>query len=193
MKRTRTCSQPQPQYRGKPCKGSAYFSKKCEHQRCPRQLLDPYIIFFINYFRFRYFFSHFKQFVFLFRNLILLELSHFKRHSFCAQIQTRYEGSYHVVMVKVLGCNIVVSEFKLQSCHYVHFRTNTLWKSMTPLSPQLWVKWNHCCSTIMVLVLNNPEYWYGIYKETKTIRRTISGTKSIGHFRQKGRIITWKY
>ena len=37
------------------------------------------------------------------------------------------------VMVKAMGCRIVVSEFELQSCYYVHFRANTLGKGMNPL------------------------------------------------------------
>ena len=37
------------------------------------------------------------------------------------------------VMVKALDCRIIESEFKLQSCYYVHFRKNTLGKSMNPL------------------------------------------------------------
>ena len=36
------------------------------------------------------------------------------------------------VMVKVIGCGIVVSEFVLQSRYYVHFRANTLGKGMNP-------------------------------------------------------------
>ena len=44
------------------------------------------------------------------------------------------------VMVKAMDCGIVVSEFILQSCYYVHFQANTLWKGMNPLSSQLWVK-----------------------------------------------------
>ena len=39
------------------------------------------------------------------------------------------------VMVKALDCRIVVSEFKLQSRCYVHFRTNTLGKGMNSLIP----------------------------------------------------------
>ena len=39
------------------------------------------------------------------------------------------------VMVKVLDCEIVVSEFELQSRYYVHFRTNTLEKGMYPPYP----------------------------------------------------------
>ena len=37
------------------------------------------------------------------------------------------------VMVKVMDCGIVVSEFVLQSRYYVHFRANTLGKRMDPL------------------------------------------------------------
>ena len=37
------------------------------------------------------------------------------------------------VMVKAMGCGIVVRKFVLQSCYYVHFRVNTLGKGMNPL------------------------------------------------------------
>ena len=37
------------------------------------------------------------------------------------------------VMVKVMDCRIVVSEFVLQSRYYVHFQANTLGKGMNPL------------------------------------------------------------
>ena len=36
-------------------------------------------------------------------------------------------------MVKVMYCDIVVSEFELQSRYYVHFQTNTLGTDMNPL------------------------------------------------------------
>ena len=50
------------------------------------------------------------------------------------------KGSPHGVMVKAMDCGIVVSEFVLQSCYYVHIRANTLGKGMNPLiSLQLWV------------------------------------------------------
>ena len=39
-----------------------------------------------------------------------------------------FEGSLLGVVVNFLGWDIVVSEFKLQSRYYVHFRTNTLGK-----------------------------------------------------------------
>ena len=37
-------------------------------------------------------------------------------------------GCLRGVMVKAIDCGIVVREFVLQSCYYVHFRTNTLGK-----------------------------------------------------------------
>ena len=43
------------------------------------------------------------------------------------------QGCPHGVMVKVMDCGIIVSEFVLQSCYYVHFRANTLGKGMNPL------------------------------------------------------------
>ena len=37
------------------------------------------------------------------------------------------------VMVKAMDCGIEVSEFKLQSLYYVHFRANTLGKGVNLL------------------------------------------------------------
>ena len=37
------------------------------------------------------------------------------------------------VMVKSMDCGIVVREFVLQSCSYVHFQANTLGKGMNPV------------------------------------------------------------
>ena len=45
----------------------------------------------------------------------------------------KYRGCHRVVMVKVMNCGIVVSDFVLQSSYYVHFRANTLAKGMNPL------------------------------------------------------------
>ena len=42
------------------------------------------------------------------------------------------EGCPRGVMVKVMDCGIVVSEFELQSRYYVHFRTNTLGEKYQP-------------------------------------------------------------
>ena len=39
-------------------------------------------------------------------------------------------GSPHGIKAKVLHCALEVTEFKLQSCYYVHFQTNTLGKGM---------------------------------------------------------------
>ena len=38
-----------------------------------------------------------------------------------------------IVGAYVLDCDVVVSEFELQSRYYVHFQTNTFWKGMKPL------------------------------------------------------------
>ena len=38
------------------------------------------------------------------------------------------------VMVKVIDCGIVISEFVLQLRYYVHFQANTLGKGMNPLT-----------------------------------------------------------
>ena len=42
-------------------------------------------------------------------------------------------GCPRSIMVKVMDCGIVVSEFEFQSRYYVHFQTNTLRKGMNPL------------------------------------------------------------
>ena len=47
--------------------------------------------------------------------------------------KTFQRGCPRGVMVKAMDCGIVVSEFVLQSCYYVHFRANTLGKGMNPL------------------------------------------------------------
>ena len=41
-------------------------------------------------------------------------------------------GVLRGIMVKVMECGIVVSEFVLQSRYYVHFQVNTLGKGMNP-------------------------------------------------------------
>ena len=74
-----------------------------------------------------------------------------------------YKGCLRVVMVKMLKCGIVVSNFELQSHHYVHFRTNTLGKCMALVSFQLWVKY-YCSSRRMALALNILQT---LKKETK--------------------------
>ena len=44
-------------------------------------------------------------------------------------VKGRDSGSSRGVVINVLDCNIVVSEFELQSHYYVHFRTIIFWKS----------------------------------------------------------------
>ena len=39
------------------------------------------------------------------------------------------------VMVKMMDCGIVVHEFVLQLCYYVHFQANTLGKGIEPPYP----------------------------------------------------------
>ena len=45
------------------------------------------------------------------------------------------EGCPLCVVANVLDCDIVVSEFELQSCYYFPFQTNTLAKDMNSLIP----------------------------------------------------------
>ena len=54
------------------------------------------------------------------------------------------------VMVKAMNCGIVVSEFVLQSCSYVHFRANILGNGMSPpYPPSYWLN-----NTTTVLYVN---------------------------------------
>ena len=50
------------------------------------------------------------------------------------------EGSLHGIMANVLNCDILVSEFKLQSHYLIYFWTNTLGEKYKLPSSQLWVK-----------------------------------------------------
>ena len=45
------------------------------------------------------------------------------------------QGCLRGVVANVLNCDIVVSEFKLQSRYYVHLRTNILGKDMNSFLP----------------------------------------------------------
>ena len=49
------------------------------------------------------------------------------------QAITFSQGCPRGVMVKAMDCGIVVREFVLQSCYYVHFRVHTLGKGMNLL------------------------------------------------------------
>ena len=52
---------------------------------------------------------------------------------FSVMLFDAFRGCPRGVMVKLIGCRIVVSEFELQTRYYVHFRANTLGKGMNPL------------------------------------------------------------
>ena len=43
-------------------------------------------------------------------------------------IRKSSKESYRGIMAKVIKCILEVSEFKLKSCYYVHFRTKSLGK-----------------------------------------------------------------
>ena len=45
-------------------------------------------------------------------------------------------GEFAVALV--LDCDIVINEFELQSCYYVHIRSNTIYKIMDPSSHGLY-------------------------------------------------------
>ena len=42
---------------------------------------------------------------------------------------------WYVIVTNMQNCNIIVSEFELQSRYYVHFWTNIFRKGMNPLIP----------------------------------------------------------
>ena len=52
-------------------------------------------------------------------------------------IQNFFWWSPQGVQADMVDGNIVVSMFKLQSCYYIHFQTNTLGKDMCPSPPAL--------------------------------------------------------
>ena len=58
---------------------------------------------------------------------------HKKRHLWVSPCFSNSGECPRGVMVKVMDYGIVVSEFVLQSRYYVHFRANTLGKTMNPL------------------------------------------------------------
>ena len=56
----------------------------------------------------------------------------------CNPILSMYHSSVEIpwgIVVPMQDCNIKVSKFELQSCNYVHFRTNILGKGMNSLIP----------------------------------------------------------
>ena len=52
---------------------------------------------------------------------------------FSSRSESSGGGCRNGVIVKAMDCGIEVREFELQSRFYVHFRANTLGKSMNPL------------------------------------------------------------
>ena len=48
-------------------------------------------------------------------------------------LRSNFQGCPRGIMVKAMDCKIVVSEFILQSCYYVHFRANNLEKVINPV------------------------------------------------------------
>ena len=68
-------------------------------------------------------------------------------------LKSKYDkGVLYVIEANILGYNILVSDFELQSRYYVHFRANTFGKGMKPLilPPSMG------SSTRTPLALNNP-------------------------------------
>ena len=73
-------------------------------------------------------------------------------------------------MLNGLDCNIVVSEFQLQSCLNILFRTNTFRKQIISFISQVWAKkYHYLPPTTMDLVLNYNKYVFAIKlrKQTK--------------------------
>ena len=62
---------------------------------------------------------------------------HWLFHSATIDFYAMHCWFLHTIGIFTGDCEIVVSEFKLQSRYYVHFRANTLGKGMNPLSSQL--------------------------------------------------------
>ena len=60
-------------------------------------------------------------------------LTPLQRSSRCILQPQLTGGCPRGVMVKAMDCGIVVHEFVLQLCYYVHFRANTLGKGINPL------------------------------------------------------------
>ena len=76
-------------------------------------------------------------------------------------LQSGIEGIPFGIVANLLDCHIAVSTDSSHAIAFT-FRLMPLGKVLTPLYPQLWVKYYHYCpSTRMVLALNNP--WRLIY------------------------------
>ena len=70
------------------------------------------------------------------RNAVLLQLI---KSTKCIIFPTSV-GTPHGLVVNLLDCDILVCKFKLKSCCYVYFRTDTLGKGKILLIPRLCVK-----------------------------------------------------
>ena len=77
-----------------------------------------------------------------------LIITHQKYASFSYFLQTfkAVGGSRRGLMAKVLDCDILVSEFELDSLYCIHFRFNSLGKSMSTL-----ISLDYCSSTRIAL------------------------------------------
>ena len=77
------------------------------------------------------------------------------------------------VVANVLNCDIIVNKFKLQSCYYIHFQTNTLRKGMNPLIPLL-----DCNIIVSEFKLQSCYY---IHFQTNTLRKGMNLFKPTNH------------
>ena len=98
-------------------------------QRCNRCILQPQptALHIIH--------MHMIKCIFTYNSILVCFLNYINA---CTSAQNKHShkniwGGPRGVMVKAIDCGIVVSEFVLQSRYYVHFRANTLGKSMNPL------------------------------------------------------------
>ena len=68
-------------------------------------------------------------------------------YTFVFIVVIKFEESPRGVGANVLDSKIVATEFELQSCYYVHFRTNTIGKAMGKIVPLLpfWNKVTEDC------------------------------------------------
>ena len=74
----------------------------------------------------------------------------------CFLLRLYQIGSPRGAMVKVMECGIVVSEFEPQLRYYIHFRANTLGKSMNhPYPPSYVLNNTTTVLAVMALALNN--------------------------------------
>ena len=58
-------------------------------------------------------------------------------YQYIDKILMRYVwGNPRGIVVNVMNCDIVVSEFELQPHYHIHFRANTFGKGINPLKPE---------------------------------------------------------